>query len=264
MSTSFMFWNLFESAMEIRNGDPSRWQLQAQLIRRRHPDVLAVTEGWGWHLDDRALFRRALVDFGYADGALYESKTGCDMAVLWQRGITLSASEGQPLTEAWWHGYLYVTLRLPGRPDQFVVMVSHYNPFDVTLRRIEGSFLRTRMQYTDRGVLVLDANSVAPGDPEPSPWPSRNLPGHSESDRTPLETLAEIGLVDVGAAFNDRTPTHGHYDLGPRSQKVSLRLDQAWATPSVSLTGYRVIDDVASDPEVDTASDHRPIWFTID
>jgi hypothetical protein len=105
----------------------------------------------------------------------------------------------------------------------------------------------------------MDANAVAPGDPEPAPSLSRNLPGQPIGDRTPLESFAQIGLIDVGASFDDRRPTWGYYDDGPNVPRTPLRLDQAWATPSVNLTGYDVLDDAATNPGIDTASDHRPI-----
>jgi hypothetical protein len=259
--TTIMFWNLYEAAIEARNGDDRRWRLQADIIKRQRPDVLAITEGWNWHLDEGLLFDKALADFGFADGVLYESKTECDMAVMWRAGTSLIDSKGQPLAVAWWHGFLRVTLELPGRSEPFVVMVSHYNPFDPTLRRIESSFLRAAMSNTPAGVLVMDANTIAPGDPEPESSPSRNLPGETTCDRAPLQTLADVGLVDVAAAFEDRSPTFGHYHRATR-QVEPTRLDQAWATPSVTLTDYHVIGP-SQERDIDLASDHRPISFEI-
>lgn len=260
---TFMFWNLYEAARDLRNGDDKQWQQQVEIVRHHRPDVLAITEGWNWHEDDQALFRRALRDFGYADGVLYEAKTTCDMAVMWRDGIELIESRGQRHEEAWWHGWLRATLRLPGHSQPFVLMVSHLNPFDPTLRRIEGSFLRAWMQQTPTGMLVMDANSIAPGDPVPEPHPGRNFPGEEVDDRIPLATLAGIGLVDVGAVHGDRRPTHGYYDLGPHFTSTPVRIDQAWATPSVEIVDYRVIDSSDEDPMIDTASDHRPIWIAI-
>lgn len=175
-----------------------------------------------------AFFRRALRDFDFADGALYEAKSGCNMAVMWREGAEALEVHGQPVSQAWWHGYLRVTLRLRKGGEPVVVMVSHLNPFDPILRRIEGSWLRVMMSQTSRGLLVLDANAVAPGDPEPEPYPSRNLPGEPIGDRTPLAALAESGLVDVGASFADLRPTFGYYDHGPTVPRVPLRIDQAW------------------------------------
>lgn len=261
--TSFMFWNLHEAARGLRVGDDRQWQHQVAVVRRHRPDVLAVTEGWDWHLDDDLLFRRAITDFGYDHGELYEAKTSCDMAVMWRDGTTAVAVERQAHWEAWWHGFLRVSFRLPGTTELFVLMVSHLNPFDPTLRRIEGSCLRNRMLHTTRGVLVMDANTVPPDDDEPATCLTRSLPGELTADRTPLAGLAAIGLVDVGAAFQDRRPTHGHYDLGPQIPQVPLRLDQAWATPSVELTAYSVVDSTTDDPELDAASDHRPILFCV-
>ena len=255
--TTLMFWNLYEAARALRTGDDQQWQQQVEVVRNHQPDLLAVTEGWDWHLDDNALFHRALTDFGYHDGVLYEAKTGCDMAVMWREPAKLINSQGQPTSLSFWHGWLRVTLELPGHAEPFVVMVSHLNPFDPTLRRIEGSFLRSPMQRTPNGILVMDANSIAPGDQEPEPSPARNLPGESVGDRVALEGLAEVGLIDVAADRGDRRPTHGyHRDSGSAPQ---VRIDQAWVTPSVTVRGYQVLDSNEIDPTIDEASDHRPI-----
>lgn len=261
--TSFMFWNLFEVAHDVRAGEESRWRQQVEVVRRYRPDVLAITEGWDWHLDDGALFGRAVKEFGYTDGVLYEAKTRCDTAVMWGDGVGAVDVRRQPLTEAWWHGFLRVTLQLPGEPGPLVVVVSHFNPFDPTLRRIEASWLRKTLDQVDRGVLVMDANCVPPGDPAAPFQLGRNLPGDPIDDRLPLECLAASGLVDIGAALGDRTPTFGYYRAAPDQTQHEgnlVRLDQAWATRGVTASAYRVIDD----PETDTASDHRPITFTLE
>lgn len=258
-----MFWNLHESAWSMRAGDDKQWRQQVEIIRRHSPDVLAVTEGWDWHLDGEALYKKALADFGYSAGTLYEAKTSCDMAVMWRDGIRLAGIETQPHKLAPWHGWLRVALELPGSAQPFTVMISHLNPFDPTLRRTEGSFLRVWMQQTEKGILVMDANSVAPGDPEPGPDPSRNFPGSAVGDRVPLETLDEAGLVDIGARFDDRRPTFGYYQSEKQSSAPPVRIDQAWATPSVEVVDYQVLDSTVDDPGIDVASDHRPILITI-
>ncbi|HLT60630.1 MAG TPA: endonuclease/exonuclease/phosphatase family protein [Microlunatus sp.] len=259
---TFMFWNLHEAAWSLRAGDDKQWRKQVEVVRRHRPDVLAVTEGWDWHLDDRRLFRRALADFGYPAGELYQAKTTCDMAVMWRDGIELVERRDQPHEQALWHGWMRVALQLPGQPEPFVLMVAHLNPFDPTLRRIEGSFLRVWMEQTRSGLLVMDANSAAPGDPEPEPHPSRNLPGEEIGDRTPGELLAQSGLIDVAASRSDRRPTYGFFAAtGPAP--APIRIDQAWATPGVDVVDYRVLDSDLVDPEIDTASDHRPIRVTI-
>lgn len=258
-----MFWNLYEAAIDVRNGDDTAWQRQADIINRQRPDVLAITEGWHWHRDQEKLFRQAIHDFGFADGVLYESKTNCDMAIMWRDDTELVNVSRQPLTHAWWHGYMHATFRLRGRSEPTRLMVSHLNPFDPTLRRIEASFLRVPLQQAARALLMMDANCVPPGDPEPPRSLGRNLPGE-DADRTPLECLTEAGLIDVAAAAADRRPTVGHYCKPGQPQPAAVRLDQAWATPTVPVHDYRVLDSTEDDPHIDTASDHRPIVFQID
>lgn len=264
--TSLMFWNLFETSRELRNGDDQHWREQVAVVNRLQPDILAVTEAWDWQHDDQALFHRAREEFGYTDGVFYEAKTNCNMAVFWRSGTELVSSSGQPQQVAFWHGYLRATLSLPGASEPLTLVVAHLNPFDPTLRRIEGSWLRVALQGKTRGLLVMDANTVPPGDPEPPSSPNQNQVGDPHCDRTPLAGLAEAKLIDVGAALDDRQPTFGYYgreqsgDFGPRP----LRLDQAWATPALNLTEYRVIDGTQGCPETDSASDHRPIMIDFD
>ena len=259
--TTFMFWNLVEVSREVRQGDETHWHQQGAVVRNHHPQVLAITEGWEWHRDEQALLHRARTEFGYDHAELYASKTGCNMAVMWRDGITLETVYRQPQELAFWHGFMRVDLNLPDSERPFSLVVSHMNPFDPTLRRIEGSWLRQRLPATGHGALVMDANCIPPGDPEPAWSPTRVLPGEEVCDRAPLQTLADVGLVDVGASRGDRTPTAGYFNGDDFRSGPQVRIDQAWVTPSVTIKDYRVIDSTEVDPDIDTASDHRPIWF---
>lgn len=259
-----MFWNLYEAGREMRRGDDRRWRQQVAVVRRHPADILCITEGWEWDADDEALFRQARDDFGFQHGELYVAKSGCHMAVMWQDPITLVGMRRQPHSHAWWHGGYRATLEVPGQPEPLTVLGTHLNPFDPTLRRIEGSWLRAMMPAHQHGIVVMDANIIPPGDPEPPYSLSTHAPRGDLADRTPLEVLTEAGLIDVGASVDDRSPTFGHYATPePGTVRRTVRLDQAWTTPSVSVADYRVIDDLAVDPELDEASDHRPIWIEL-
>src|SRR5699024_11601332 len=104
MSTSLMFWNLYEAGREMTRGDDRRWREQVAVVQRHRPDILCITEGWEWDLDDEALFNRAREEFGYAHGELYVAKSGCHMAIMWQDPIRLVDMQRQPHSHAWWHG----------------------------------------------------------------------------------------------------------------------------------------------------------------
>lgn len=258
--TSLMFWNLYTVSRDLLDGDATRWEQQVAVVQRHRPDILCVTEGWEWDRDERALFERAKRDLGYAHGVLHLAKTGCHMASFWNDPIVLLEADSQSQLEAWWHGYYRARLEIPGHPRPLTVVGTHLNPFDPTLRRIEGSWLRVALPATEHGVLVMDANTAAPGDAEPPLHLSTHLPGSNVADRSALETLAAAGLVDVGAAHGDRSPTTGHFPTAERGVvDRTMRLDQAWATPSLEVSRYAVIRD----PETETASDHRPIWLEV-
>ncbi len=261
--TSLMFWNLFEAGIEAAAGDTARFEEQVAVVRRHQPDILAVTEGWRWELDDRALFRRAQEAFGYDHGELYEAKTGCHMAVFTREPITIAGFFAQPHVQALWHGGYAAVLAIPGMDRPFKIVGTHLNPFDPTLRRTEGNFLRVYLRADEHGVIVMDANTTAPGDPEPAFSVSSHQIGADKADRAAVEVLAEVGLIDVGGHFEDRSPTCGHHVGSGKPGAVvrSVRIDQIWATPSVDLRSYRVLDDTSVDPELDHASDHRPVWL---
>lgn len=264
--TSLMFWNLFEAGLEAAAGDHVRFDQQVAVVGRHQPDILAITEGWRWELDDRALFRRAQAEFGYDHAELYEAKTGCHMAVFARAPITIAGFMGQPHLQALWHGGYAAVLAIPGMERPFKLVGTHLNPFDPTLRRTEGNFLRVHLQAGDHGVIVMDANTTAPGDPEPPFSVSSHQLDSEVADRASVEVLAQGGLIDVGAHFEDRRPTCGYYRGAAQTGAVdrTTRLDQIWATPSVGLRSYQVLEDLSTDPELDHASDHRPVWLEFD
>ncbi|MCK2240096.1 MULTISPECIES: endonuclease/exonuclease/phosphatase family protein [unclassified Crossiella] len=262
-----MFWNLYERPDEEQPDGRTRREQQAAVIRRVQPDVLAVTEGWGWATDSTEEFAEAFEAFGFSHGddhvELYSSKTRCCMALAVARrsGIQVVRAYHQPQAEAWWHGYLQVTLGLP-RHGQVELIVAHLNPYDPTLQRIESSWLRNTLRPGLPSLIVMDANCVPPGDPEPDLsvkaahqiGNSRQL-GAELVDRAPLEALAASGWRDVGAEFGNRRPTAGYYS----PNDVPRRLDLAWTAQGLAVSGYRVLDDLQADPELNTASDHRPL-----
>ena len=141
--TTLMFWNLFEAGKEAAAGDTGRFAEQVAVVRRHRPDILCVTEGWQWDADDRSLFRAAQEAFGYDHAELYESKTGCHMAIFTRDPITITGFVGEPHLKAFWHGRYVATLSIPGMTQPFRVVGTHLNPHDPTLRRTEGNFLRT-------------------------------------------------------------------------------------------------------------------------
>lgn len=254
--TTLMFWNLFEVSREVLAGDTTHWEQQVAVVQRHAPDILCISEGWEWHRDEHALLERAKRDFGYSHAVLHRAKTGCHMAMFWNDPIELLEHTSQSQLEAWWHGYHRAIFSVPTHPRPLTVVGTHLNPIDPTLRRIEASWLRVALRSDDHGILVMDANTVAPGDPEPVFHLSTHHPGSALADRSALEVLAAAGLVDVGAAHADRTPTTGYFASAANGAVTRVaRLDQAWATPSLEVTSYAVIQD----PETDTASDHRPI-----
>lgn len=261
--TTLLFWNLYEAGLEAAKGDDRRWQEQVAVVRRHAPDVLCITEGWRWDANDRELFERAKRDFGYQHGELYEAKTGCHMAIFWNEPIELIDFHGTPQVQAWWHGGYRATLRIPGQAEPFVVVGTHLNPFDPTLRRIEGSFLRVMLPARRHGVIVMDANAVPPGDPEPAFDIGTHQLDSEVADRGAVEVLAAAGLIDVGAHRGDRTPTTGHVFTPGGAAGRPIRLDQVWMTPSVQLSGYGVVTDTVAHPELDHASDHRPVWIEL-
>ncbi len=205
MSTTtdlLMFWNLYEAGIERLDGRDERWRAQCALVAAHRPRVLMTTEGWGWHLDDRAFFEDAKAAFGM-EGELFTAKTGCHQAVFWQPDIEHLGTERQPHELAHWHGHGLVTLRLPGRSTPLRFLVAHLDPFSPTGRRVESDHLR---RYADPSlpplVLAMDANCVPPGDPEPD-W--SRTPRHRRDDHLLDAEGAPTGRRCGGCSATTRT-----------------------------------------------------------
>ncbi|MBP2478624.1 endonuclease/exonuclease/phosphatase family metal-dependent hydrolase [Crossiella equi] len=270
-----LFWNLFEAGVDqVLRLDDSRWRLQVELVRELAPDVLLTTEGWAWQYAGEELFTRAKLGFDM-DGVLFPAKTGCDQAVFWRPGIRAEGVDRLPHEQAQWHGRGRVDLRLPGWPEPVAFVVAHLDPFSPTNRLIESDHLRNWLP-TDRPVVLgMDANSLAPGDPEPE-WndvPARKLhnhllPGTSTADRRPVTAL--LGdperplLVDAGAHLGDRRPTFGQHPPYEAERRIDLLL----ISPALvgRLVSYTPVEDKSLYPVADRlgASDHRPVLIELE
>ncbi|WP_323369045.1 endonuclease/exonuclease/phosphatase family protein [Streptomyces alkaliterrae] len=265
-----MFWNLFEAGIDRVSGDDRRWQAQVEVVRRQRPRVLMTTEGWGWHLDERAFFEEARSAFDM-DGELFVAKTGCHQAVFWQRDVRAVEFEHVPHALADWHGHGAAVLRLPGWSTPLRFVVAHLDPFSPATRRVEADRLR---RYADlRGyptVLAMDANTVPPGDREPDlslvPRHRREdhlMPGGRTVDRMPLHRLTgeedDPLFVDAGAHLGDRRPTFGFHPPAEAPRRIDVFLLTVDLLDL--LDSYRVVTDPRLEPDGDrlAASDHRPI-----
>ncbi|GAA4931248.1 endonuclease/exonuclease/phosphatase family protein [Streptomyces coeruleoprunus] len=268
-----MFWNLYEAGIERLGGSDDRWRAQCELVAAHRPRVLMTTEGWGWHLDDGALFEDAKAGFGM-DGELFTAKTGCHLAVFWQRDIRRVDAERLPHELAHWHGHGLVTLRLPGWTTPLRFLVAHLDPFSPAGRRIESDHLR---RHADPAlpplVMGMDANCVPPGDPEPD-WsrvPRHRRDDHlhadaERADRAPLRRLLgdpeDPLLVDAGAHLGDRSPTFGRLPPAEAERRIDLLL----VSPSLAgdLVAYRSLEPWPEPHgERPAASDHRPVTIRL-
>ncbi|QLH19452.1 endonuclease/exonuclease/phosphatase family protein [Streptomyces sp. Rer75] len=270
-----MFWNLYEAGIDRLEGRDERWLLQRDIVAEHRPRVLMTTEGWGWDRDGGRFFEDAKAGFGM-DGALFTAKTGCHLAIFWQRDIEPVETERIPHDLAPWHGHGSVTLRLPGWSHELRFVVAHLDPFSPTNRRIESDRLR---QYANPAapaptVLAMDANSLPPDDPEPD-WTTvprhrrddHRWPGEKHADRSPLRRLlgeADDPLfVDAGAHARDRSPTFGHHPPGQAPRRIDVFLLSPPLTGA--LASYQAVDDPRLLPHDGRpgASDHRPITLRL-
>ncbi|MGW2031011.1 endonuclease/exonuclease/phosphatase family protein [Streptomyces sp. NPDC001811] len=264
-----MFWNLYETGFERQRGDHARWEVQRQLILRERPTVLLVTEAWCWDLDGQALFEDTKRSLNM-DGALFPAKTGCHQAVLWRPEVELVETDCYPHELVEWHGFGCAVLRLPGRTAPIRFVVAHLDPYSPLNRRIESDRLRGFIgpHALAQTLVALDANSIAPGDPEPD-WSSvpahrignHLMPGETVADRSPLGALLGAGsrplLVDVAAHTGDRRPTYRTPTDGDPSRRIDLFL----ASPSLlpSIESYDQVTRPWEETGGLAASDHAAI-----
>lgn len=264
-----MSYNLLNGGRD--NGSDKRWRTAAEVINNAAPDVLVVQEARGFDADGGRHLYTAEHDLGMRGLLALAPSTGQHTAVFFKPQIRPLRFD--PDADHFHHALAQAMLVVPGFDQPITIASMHLSPFSPALRAAEVGWLAGLAAPDLLTVIAGDANSLAPGDPEPA-W--AKLPAHFRvrhllpaapgqppvADRSTMAYLHSAGFIDAAAAQGQTAtptvPTAGF----PKAEFVPFRSDHALLSPRLApaLTGYHVIDDVRTA----TASDHLPLMIDLD
>ena len=269
-------WNILNGGAD--GGDVRRWQVQAGLIRELEPDVLLLQEARGFSADGGARLFAAEADLGMRGLLAVAPHTGQHTAVFLRPPLRPVRFEPDPVH--FHHALALASVEVPGLAAPIQLASMHLSPLSPALRAGEVGWLAALAAPGALSLLAGDANSLAPGDPEPDDWP--DLPafqrvryltqpgpdgaGSSQrpaADRSAVGFLHAAGLVDAAAGDTgvDATPTvptRGY----PQAEFVAFRSDHVLLSPALApaRTSYRVVQD----ERAHATSDHLPVLVELD
>lgn len=275
-------WNILNGGADPASGR-ARWRGQAELLAELAPDVLPLQEARGFDADGAAGLFQAEADLGMRGLLGLAPHTGQHTAVFLRAGLRPVRWEVDAVH--FHHALTQVQVLVPGLAEPLQVASMHLSPLSPALRAAEVGWLAGLAAPGVLAVLGGDANSLAPGDPEPDDWPA--LPAHQrvryldlagtspQADRSAVAFLHAAGLVDAahtcahagvdaGAAAGaggtvDTTgivPTRGY----PDAEFVAFRSDHLLLSPALAAAraGYQVVQD----HRAHASSDPCPCWST--
>lgn len=245
-----------------------RWRGIVEVVGDAESDVLLLQEARGFDADGSRLLFAAERDLGMRGLLAVAPHTGQHTAVLFRPEI-------RPLSFApdcthFHHALAQATLEVPGFDRPLVVASIHLSPLSPALRAAEVGWMAALAAPGTYAVVAGDANSLAPGDPEPTDWAA--LPAHFQvrylqagalqADRSALAFLEAAGFTNAGttrgASGVATVPTRGF----PQAEFVPFRSDHAALSPDLApaLAGYQVIETELAH----ATSDHLPIVIDLD
>jgi endonuclease/exonuclease/phosphatase family metal-dependent hydrolase len=262
-----MSYNVLNGGGEDRSAP--RWLAEVEAIRETNPGVLLVQEARGFDLDGAAGLYEAERQLGMRGLLACAPRTGQHTAVFLAPDVR--PVRFQPDSDHFHHALAQATIAVPGLATPITVASIHLSPLSPALRLAEVGWLAGLAAPGSLAVIAGDANSLAPGDPEPQDW--GRLPAHfrvryldpatGTADRTALRFLHAAGFVDAAAALDDAAPAPTVPTRGfPEAEFVPFRSDHVLLSPAISgaLSAYRVLDE----DRTHQASDHLPVVVDLD
>lgn len=278
-------WNILNGGDD--GGDRFRWRSQAQLIRELNPDVLLMQEARHFAADGGSRLFQAEADLRMRSLLAVAPHTGQHTAVFLHPDLRPVRFE--PDAVHFHHALAHAHVAVPGLDEPVQLASMHLSPLSPALRTAEVGWLAGLAAPGTLALVAGDANSLAPGDPEPPDWAelpafqrvryldlTREPRGSSAraasavADRTALAFLHAAGLVDAargpgsgadGTPVVDTTPTvptRGY----PNAEFVAFRGDHVLLSPA--LAAARVSYQVVQDDRAHSTSDHLPVLVELD
>ena len=228
------------------NGLTPRLDRQLAMLKRQGFDVLALQEAKRWNRDRRRLLYRAEAALGMRATLVKSAHHGCHLVLCVNTARVQIVEDRHERGHPYWHGVVGHRIIVDGRVEADVVAV-HLAPSSPRIRLAEAESLQLVVKAAAGRPLVLmgDFNAV----------PS-NHTGASGSarKRDPRPALAlEETLIDVGAVWEDHTPTVGH-----EPGTMAYRADRIYTN-----LPPEAVDDYAVVPEEEPLSDHLLVKATL-
>lgn len=265
-------WNILNGGADPGRGN-ARWDTQIALVRNLDPDIWLVQEARGFDADGSARLFEAEASLDRRGFLSVAPLTGQHTAILVKPELRAVRVEHD--ANHFHHALARVDIGLRGLDRPLRLASIHLSPLHPALRAGEVGWLAGLAEPAGLAIVAGDANSLAPGDPEPTDW--HELPAHQRvrylapgseppcSDRRALGFLHAAGFVD--AAFDpavgmvDTTPTVPTKGY-PDAEFVAFRSDHILLSPALAdaRRSYRVV----TEDRAQRTSDHLPVMAELD
>ena len=246
----FMTWN-------IKTGGRGRLDAITTVIRREHPDLLALQELRGFE-------NGPLLEVAEAVGMvphLSRSFLGQPVAVLVRPPLRIVDR-----AEVRWrlhHAAAVVTVATPARPVR--VVSAHLNPFSPYRRMREARWLAARYRPDrQRTIIAGDLNGLDPGTdhtatlaPQAGFLRARHLAADGSADPRAVGAFLAAGYVDLWKVAGAGSPLTVPTTRGGGREFSRMRLDYVMASPALAEDASAMV--VVRGDETEFASDHYPV-----
>ncbi|MEU4827754.1 hypothetical protein AB0H37_38320 [Actinomadura sp. NPDC023710] len=231
--------------------DDSRLTQQISLLKTLKVDLLGLQGAtWGEHRKQRVqdvARELGMTSWNIAPSPFY----GHNIVVLVRENDRLSVTRKRSLFgPPWVHAHADIELEVPCHPSRLHFMVGHAPSASPTMRLAEAEMMNAFRHLPVIYAAAFSAPALG-DDPDTTGVDAATVARHL--DYRPAKELDAAGLVDIGAAHDDR-PTVGHHALDPlsyRSDRIHTNLPPGW------VTRYEVVQ------EAQPLSNNRPVCADI-
>lgn len=268
-----MHWNILEGFRKPLDGrnpedaeielDDKRLALAQKVIKSINPDILVLNEAlWCTEYNGQLIDYRKLLGFEFGFGHLYQKEWG---------NMILSHLEISCKQVFSIHNRSAVVVNLETPMGPLCVSTYHPHPSRRAHLKAEDLLSVVRVSQTNGALPTLICGDMNCVNPEDLPNQQRLLTGFANFSKNPEKDVMRFleggeaifpSLADVG--FQDAMPKSGrHYtiptDLLNANKSTAMRLDHVFANSLVTVKSGTVVEN----PEVEWASDHRPLYLDI-
>ena len=262
-------YNILNGGRDTGSGGASdaRWRAEVEVIREAAPDVLLIQEARGFQVEGGEALYKAEEQLEMRGLLAVAPRTGQNTAVFVAPHVIVNRFD--PDSDHFHHALAQATVTVPGVVKPLTVGSIHLSPLSPALRAAEVGWLAGLAAPGELSLVAGDANSLAPGDPEPANWSDlparfrvRYVDPTGNADRSALAFLHAAGFVDAATTSGDPATPTVPTTAFPEAEFVPFRSDHVLLSPALApaLTSYKVLDD----DRTQAASDHLPVLVELD